>query len=83
MLQSFGWSIQGNKPKHYGLEYLQWMYFVYCLNFGLYMLDPWERIIFSEFLYLLINYYFCKFYMSIKNITVKNWFSSFKSTAVL
>lgn len=54
-MQAFGWEVQGTKPKHISFAYLQWMYLVYCVNLGLYMLDPWERTLFNTGLLLMVS----------------------------
>ena len=32
-------------------DYVEWLYFTYCLQTGIYILDGWERIIFSKYSY--------------------------------
>lgn len=52
---SFDWKVQGKKPEKIGFEYFQWMYLVYCVNLGLYMLDAWERTLFNTCLVLMVS----------------------------
>ena len=52
----FDWKIYGKKPTTI-VGYIDWLYFIYCITLGLYMLDPWERKLFSE-------WFICKIYYS-------------------
>jgi len=44
----FEWKTYSKKPTSI-FGYIEWLYFMYCLTTGLYMLDHWERILFSEY----------------------------------
>jgi len=36
-------------------DYVEWLYFTYCLQTGIYILDGWERIIFNIILMLVLG----------------------------
>jgi len=36
-------------------KYLHWLYLQYLLNTALYMLEPWERILFSTLLFVILS----------------------------
>ena len=40
-----------NEVKTVG-DFFEWLYFTYCLQMGIYILDGWERIIFSKLIVL-------------------------------
>uniref|UniRef100_H2Z1J7 Uncharacterized protein n=1 Tax=Ciona savignyi TaxID=51511 RepID=H2Z1J7_CIOSA len=35
--------------------YVEWLYFIYCLTTGIYMLDAWERYVFNSCLILVLS----------------------------
>ena len=45
---SFEWQLYGKKPNTF-FAYIGWLYYTYCIITGLYMLDSWERTIFSKY----------------------------------
>ncbi|CAF0882794.1 unnamed protein product [Adineta steineri] len=36
-------------------KFIHWLYLQYLLNTALYMLEPWERALFSAFLFAIIS----------------------------
>lgn len=51
---SFDWTPYDKKPTTF-FGYIGWLYFIYCLLTGLYMIDAWERMIFNSVLMLVIS----------------------------
>ena len=47
VIMSFDWQLYGKKPTSIA-GYIGWLYYTYCITTGLYMLDSWERTVFSK-----------------------------------
>uniref|UniRef100_H2XUX1 Serine palmitoyltransferase small subunit B n=1 Tax=Ciona intestinalis TaxID=7719 RepID=H2XUX1_CIOIN len=50
----FDFKLFGKKPTSV-VGYIEWLYFIYCITTGIYMLDPWERTVFNTCLILLLS----------------------------